>query len=220
MRTLDELTQKETEQLLENYPTFREHIEDMCLDVWGPAYSSVDEYTHNAPVSADYEIGGYSSDYFRFRTNNGNDLLDAAEYCAKIQKDFYIFGDETEGPVKTLARFKKYAGILIDAENGYINMKDKDYDRVFSICETYANLYAEMIKDYCSEEYKYFRDDIWNCITYCEELEMLNEYRITDDLQLVNLEELEEVFKKQGLIWDRDTIESFMETALETMQNS
>lgn len=216
MRTLNDLTKEELTQVIENNPTFANSVRDMCLDYYGPAYCKVDEYLQGVPRTAEYSIDGYS-DYFRFRTNNGNDLTEIADYCEKLQHDYCFFGDD-DNAINSIEKLKKYAAVILEAENGYINMKDKDYNKLFAICETLAAFYAETIKQYCGDEYRYFHD-IENCIDYCMEMEQLEEYRITDTLQLVNLEELQKVFKKQGLYWGRDTIENFMETALETMQN-
>ena len=209
MRTIDELTREELTEVIKNNEKFVRYCTDYCTDIWGPAYCNVDGILHGIPKTADYEISGYC-DYVRFKADTYASYTEIAEYLTNIKEDYCIFED-TEA--ENITKFNRYAAALYRYEEDEINLTEKDLNYMNFYCEAYMKKAGKLIAEYCGDEYRYFYD-AENAIGYMTETEQLEEYRVTDDLKVINLEDVKKVFNAAGLYWDLETIANFMEEAL------
>lgn len=139
------------------------------------AYWHVDEYLHNIPKSARYEVGYASYSYIKF---DGCRFRDLVSYFDGLQHDFCLFPED--GYKHNIDIISRYGEVLEDSDYyGCINVRTKDYN---FMCEKYENSVAwfasELLK-VCSSEYEYF-EDIDNLFDYVSEMEYFEDFYIDE----------------------------------------
>ena len=217
MRRFDELTREEQVTAVKNCERLYERINDYCTGYYSPAYCRVEEILYDFPTDG----GHYSIDgaYGGF-VNLGYNYQAIAEYLEKIEHDFCEvdaflcnnnFHDITTA-AELLAKFRKYAELLHEDDYGYINCGDKNRDYMFNFCYDLKVEMETWLLELCNGEYEYF-EDLGNCIDYCEEMEYFDTDNIyvTDDLKIIDLEEIQDVLKDNHYHLDISTIANILE---------
>lgn len=220
MRRFDELTREEQVTAVKNCERLYERINDYCTGYFSPAYCTVDEYLHNFPTTGNayYSIDGA----YYGRVELGNDYPAIADYLEELEHDFcevdaflYNCGHFRRNRNITtadelLAKFRRYAEVLREDDNGYINCGHKNRDFMFEFCEEVINNFEDYLLELCNGEYEYF-EDLGNCIDYCEEMEYFDNIYVTDDLKIIDLEEIQDVLKDNHYHLDISTIANILE---------
>lgn len=206
MRRFDELTREEQAKAIQG-TKLQERITEICTGDFSPAYCNVDEYLHNFPNSGNayYSIDGA----YGGRVELGNDYRAVADYLESLNHDFDFFYN-VENSEAIIEKIRRYGEVLIDDDNGYIYVAAKDYTKMENyILEALVN-FEKVILEVCNAEYEHF-EDIENCIEYCEEMEYLENVYVTDDLKVIDLDEVKDVLNENNIYWDISTILDLLE---------
>jgi len=206
MRRFDELTREEQVTAIQG-TKLQERITEYCTGLYSPAYCNVDEYLHNFPTTGNayYEIDGA----YYGRVELGNDYPAIADYLEELNQDFCLFYD-IENAADLIAKIRRYGEVLEADDLGHICIKGKDYTKMENFVLNALYDFEKVILEACKGEYEYF-EDIENCIEYCEEMEYFDNIYVTDDLKIIDLDEVKDVLQENNIYWDITTILDLLE---------
>lgn len=206
MRRFDELTREEQVTAIQG-TKLQERITEYCTGLYSPAYCNVDEYLHNFPNTGNayYEIDGA----YGGRVELGHDYPAIADYLEEVNQDFCLFYD-IENAADLIAKIRRYGEVLEADDLGHICIKGKDYTKMENFVLGALVNFEKVILEVCKGEYEYF-EDIENCIEYCEEMEYFDNIYVTDDLKIIDLEEIQDVLRDNNYALDISTIAHILE---------
>ena len=158
-----------------NYEDFKKVVEGnegLCYKLYEytceDANLWIEEVLHDIPSGVRYEISDYGYSYIKFGTC---DKEEVAEYLNKINRMYCIFCDDDKEELakveEELNKFAKYWNLADEAECGYINMTNRDYDNVCEIAVSIMEKYEEALVKYLVSFYEadldYQIEAAYNC---------------------------------------------------------
>lgn len=218
MRRFDELTREEQVTAVKNCERLYERLTDYCTGDFSVAYCRVfEELLYKFPDSGYYEINGA----WGGRIDLGTNLVEIADYLEEVngygEVDAMLYENgfghyDIDDANELLAKFRKYAEVLREDDNGYIDCGHKNREYMTDFCFNIVGKFEKHLLGTCVAEYEYF-EDIANCIEVCEEMEYFDTDNIyvTDDLKIIDLEEIQDVLKDNHYHLDISTIANILE---------
>lgn len=134
----------------------------------------VDEYLHNFPKKGDYSIDTCGYSYVSFDNCNPEEVIN---YLETLQHD-YCFFDEEEY-TKRIEIIKRYSPVLESADNGYIEVKEKDYNFMLEKATESEDYFKNALVKQLLDEYEQFYN-IDNLFSYVSEMEIFENLYIDE----------------------------------------
>lgn len=159
------------EEVFKASSKLQEIASDYCME---SAFFWVDEYLHNFPKKGDYSIDTCGYSYVSFDNCNPEDVID---YLETLQHDYCFFNEEEYA--KHIEVLKRYSPVLEDAECGYIEVKEKDYNFMLEKATEAEAYFKETIVKQLLAEYEQFYD-VDNLFTYASEMEIFENLYIDE----------------------------------------
>lgn len=171
---------------IDNFEEFKnvvmnsEELKDLCIKYCEDnAYFWVGEVLHDIPKYIDYSISGYC-DYIRvdgWNSDNWKAYIEVADWINGLDNEFAVFNGNVKKDIEQLHR---YATALYEDDNGYIDIKAKDYNFMREHAKKITADLLGQVKDYCTAEYEYWYD-IENCLDDAYQNDAFQEYYIDEN---------------------------------------